>query len=88
MFFIFFVQLAEYCKTNLFLPARVRASTKNGRLRLSEGVLAQLPGEMRANVLKRGFLRIISDCAVNPVAAISSFARDGEIGWTVRDGLG
>lgn len=49
---------------------------------MSEKILVRLPSKMRANVLDRWLLRIISDCAVDLVAANLAFARTGEIDWT------
>lgn len=34
--------------------------------------------------MKRELLRIISDCAVDPVSVILAFARAGETDWTPR----
>lgn len=47
-----------------------------------------LPCEMRAIILKRGLLRIITNCAVDLVAAALAFARAGENDWTELDCLG
>lgn len=43
---------------------------------------------MSANVLKCRLLCIISDCAMNLVAAISAFVRDSETDCTAPDGVG
>lgn len=43
--------------------------------------MAPLPSKMRANVLRRGLPRLISDCAVDSVAATFVFARLVDIGW-------
>lgn len=51
-------------------------------------MLAPLLYKMRANILKRGLLRITSDFAVDLVAVIIAFARSGEIDWTAPDCLG
>lgn len=46
-----------------------------------------LPCKMRATILKCVILRIISDCAIDLVAALSAFARAGKIDQTVPDCL-
>lgn len=40
-----------------------------------------------AKILKHRISHIVSDCAVDPVAAILAFARVGETGWRVPDCL-
>lgn len=75
MSFVCFIRTAKYGAADVFLPARLRALASNGRLWATEGVLVRLPRKMRANVLKRGTLRIIGNCAVDVVAAILDFAR-------------
>lgn len=69
----------------MFLPARFLALDENSRTYLKRDELAPLPCEVRANIHKRGLLRIISDCAVNLVSAMFAFARPGEIDWTAAD---
>lgn len=55
------------------------------RLSANEGVLVLLSNKMRANVLGRGLLRLIKDCAVYRVAAILAFARLDEIDCAAPD---
>lgn len=72
----------------MFLPAHLSALTKNGFLLANEGVLVALSYKMRTNILKRGLLRIISDCAVDLVPTSLTFACAGEIDCIVPDCLG
>lgn len=87
MFFVFFIQAAEYDAADLFHPARLWMLTKDGRLWTIERILALLSGEMRAIILKHGLLRIISDCLVDSVSAIVAFARADKTHWTAPDCL-
>lgn len=87
MSFVYFIQDMDYGAADLFLPARLQALVKDGRLRVNEGVLVPLSGKMRADFLKRGLLRIICDCAVDPVAAILAFTRASGIDWAAPDCL-
>lgn len=50
-------------------------------------VLAPLPYEMRVNILMRGTLRMLSNCAADPAAVILAFASAGETDWTAHDCL-
>lgn len=43
---------------------------------------------MRLNVLKRGLLHLINDCAFDSVSFILAFTRTGNIDSTARDCLG
>lgn len=67
------------------MPARLRVLAEDGRLRTNEEVLVPLSGNMRANVLKRGLVRLISDRAVDPVAKILAFARLVKMDWAAPD---
>lgn len=67
--------------TALLMPARLRALTVDGHLCANERALIPLLSKVRADVLKRGLLRLIGDCAAYPVAAIFAFARLGKIDW-------
>lgn len=57
------------------------ASTDNGHPRANEEVLVLLTHKMRVEFLKRGVLRLISDCTVDPVSAILVFALASEFDW-------
>lgn len=76
---VHFIQAAEYCAADLFLPACLRALAEVGRLCANEDVLVPGPNEMRVEVRRRGLLRAISDCMVDPVSAILVFASAGEV---------
>lgn len=83
-----FIQAAAYEMNDPFLPFCLQALTDDRRLRANEGVIVLLPQEMTANILRRGLLRISSNCTVNSVAANLAFARAGKIDWNMRDRLG
>lgn len=76
---------AENGATDLFLPARLRVLTEDGRVRAIKRVLVQLPRNIEGNILKQGVLRNISICAVDLLAATLAFARAEEIDWIVSD---
>lgn len=88
MSLVCFVQAAEYGVADLSMPALLRALTEYGRLRANEGVLVPLLGKMRAKILKRVLLRIISNYAVGLVAATLAFARAGKTDWKAPDCVG
>lgn len=88
VFFVCFSQTVEYGTDDLFLPARLQSTAKVCHARANIRVLASLPCKMRASNPKHGGLRIVSDCAVDPVSAIFAFARAGEIDGTPLDCLG
>lgn len=79
MFFVSVIQGAEYGTADLFLPARLRALSEDGSTRANEEALPPLPCKMRDGIVKRGLLRIISDCTVDLVPAILAIAHAGEI---------
>lgn len=87
MFFVRFIQAAEYGAANLYLAARVRVSAEDADACEDEEVLVALPWKMTARICKLGPLRIISDYAIDLVATILDFARAGEIIWTAPDCL-
>lgn len=72
----------------MFFLARFRTLAEVGRSYAIERVVAPSPYEMRAYLFKRGLLGIISDCMVDPWAAILAVARAGKIDWTAPDCLG
>lgn len=75
--FVCFIQVSEYGVSNFFMPARLWALAEGGSVCLNEGVLVPLSRGMKANVIKRGLLRLISDCTVNPVSAFFALAGAG-----------
>lgn len=87
MSFVSFIQAVEGGAANLFSPSRRRVVTRDSRLRANERVLVPVPCKMMAKILKRWLLRIISHCAVDPVAAAVAFTCAGEIDWIVPDFL-
>lgn len=60
MSFACFVHVTEQGVANSFLLVRLRTLAESGRVRANKGVLAPLPCKMRAGILMRGPLRIIS----------------------------
>lgn len=83
--FVCFIQPAGYGVADLFMPVPLQAITEGSRLRANDQVPLSPWSQMRANVLARGLSRLISDCAVDPVAAILAFAHLDEIDWTAPD---
>lgn len=83
-----FIQAVEYEAASLLLPVRLRALAEVGHLRAYVEVIAPLTYVMRANIFKRGLLCIISDCAIDQMAAILALAHTGEADWTALDCLG
>lgn len=73
---------------NLYMFARLRVLAEYDRLCANERFLVPLPRKMKANVLRRGLLCIISDYAVDPVATIPAFARCDKTDWTAPDCVG
>lgn len=72
----------------MFLPTHLWVLAQDGCLRAKERVLVPLSNKMRAEVLNCGLLGFVSDCAVDPVAAILAFARAGKIDRTASDCVG
>lgn len=79
MCLVCFIHATEHCVPDSFLFAPLWVLTEGGHLCANERVLVPLPNKLMADVLKRGFLRLISDCNVNPVSAIFALARASEI---------
>lgn len=86
--FVCFILTAEYGTSDLFLPARFWALAEDGRACANEVMLAPLPHEKKASILKREPVGIISICEVDPVAATLAFARAGKIDRTAPDCYG
>lgn len=90
MSLVYFILITKYGVANLFIPACLWSLAERGRFCKNEGGLVPLSNEneMRMKVLKRRLLRLISDYAVDPVAAILVFACIGEIDWAAPGCLG
>lgn len=73
---------------DLFMPALLRTLTNDGHLRSKEKVLVPLSSKVRADVLKRGLLRLISDYTVNLTSAILAFLCAGKINRAAPDCVG
>lgn len=78
----------KYGVADLSMPARLQSLPEGSRLCASEGALPPLPSELRTEVLKCVFLRLICNCTVDPVSAILVFSRVGEINWATPDFIG
>lgn len=85
MSFTCFIRTAEYGIADLFMHARLRASSEGGGLCANEAVLATLSSKMRLNVLKRGLLSLTSNCAADQVAAPFAFALLSKVHWAAPD---
>lgn len=70
------------------MPAHIQVVAESGRICANKRVRVLLLSEGRANVPKRGLLRLFSDYAINPVAAILVFARFGKVDCTTPVCLG
>lgn len=88
MCFVCFIQATEYGAADSFLPVCLWALAEDGLLCANDGVLVPLLRRMRANVLKRGLLRITSSSVVDLAAASLAFARAGRIDWAAHDSFG
>lgn len=64
--------------TSVFIPTLFRMLTDVGRLRANVGPFVSLPCKMRANILIRGILPIISSCAMDLMFANLAFAKARE----------
>lgn len=51
-------------------------------------MLLPLSSKMKANILERGLLTVISSCEVGPVAALLAFARAYENYWLGSEAIG
>lgn len=80
MLLVCFIFAAEYGVAVLLVPTHLWALVNGGRRHVNKRVLVPPPSTRRVDVLKRGFLRFISDYAVDPVVAILANLRLVEIG--------
>lgn len=85
MLLVCFIQTANSNVFNLSMADRLRTLAEKCRLWPNQGTLGPLLIKMRADILKRGVLRILSDCAVEAVAVFLAFALAGETDWTASN---
>lgn len=86
--FVCFDQAVEFGVAELFIPALPRAVTEGGNLQANERKVVPPPRKVRADVPKRGLLRLISDSTLEPVFAILDFARAGKVDRAAPDSVG
>lgn len=79
MLLVCFVCVAEIGVLDLFLPIRFCALRHIGCLRANKVILVPLPLEMKARILVRDLLIMISDCEQDPVVALLAYAQINKI---------
>lgn len=76
--FVCLIRSTENLLSNFSLPARLQALTDKGHLSANDEALVPLQRKVRANILKRSLLRIISISASDLRSDVSPFARAGK----------